>query len=275
VAFQQREVIMQYYIHFKGGKLYYTDSGEGKAVVLIHGYLESSEIWKGFAEKLSEHFRVISLDLPGHGNSTLYGECLTMEFLATAVKGLIDTLDLRKIFLAGHSLGGYVTLAFLEKYPDRLAGYSLFHSHPFADTPEVIKKREREISIVRSGRKFLIYPENVSRMFADKNLSRFPDALQHAKDIASRLSESGIIGVLNGMIVRPSRLSVMEAGKVPCLWILGRNDNYISCDQVCSRVRLPENANVHILENSGHLGFIEDEETALRLVVDFIEGLDD
>jgi len=266
---------MQYYIHYKGGKIYYSDTGTGKPIVLLHGYLESSEIWKRFAVRLSQTFRVIAVDLPGHGNSTLFSECHTMEFLATAVKGLIDALDIRKVFMTGHSLGGYVTLAFLEQYPENLTGYSLFHSHPFSDTPEVIKKREREISIVRSGRKFLIYPDNISLMFSNKNLPRFPEALQHAKDVASKLSDEGIIAVLNGMMVRPSRLSVMEAGKVPCLWILGRYDNYISCDQIQSRVKLPLNAQVRVLENAGHLGFIEEEDNAFSLMVDFIEQLQD
>jgi pimeloyl-ACP methyl ester carboxylesterase len=264
---------MKYYIHCQGGKLYYADSGEGDTVVLIHGYLESSESWNGFAEKLAQKFRVMSEDLPGHGQSPIFGECHTMEFLALLVRDLLDSLNIKKVFLTGHSLGGYISLAFLEYFPDRLTGYSLFHSHPFADTPEVIKKREREITIVRSGRKFLIYPENVSRMFADDNLVKFKEALQRAKDIASRLSDEGIIAVLNGMISRPSRLSVMEAGRVPCLWILGKYDKYISCEQVKEKVRLPANARLHILENSGHLGFIEEEENTLKLLTGFIDGL--
>ena len=265
---------MKYYIVYNGGKIYYSDLGEGgDTIVLLHGYLESSDIWNGFAKKLAQKFRVISVDLPGHGNSTVYGECHSMEFLATMLKGLLDTLNIKRIFLTGHSLGGYISLAFLELYPDRLKGYSLFHSHPFADTPEVIQKREREIKIVKSGRKFLIYPENVSKMFAEKNLERFREELQHLKDNASRLSDEGIIAVLNGMIGRPSRLAVMERGKVPCLWILGKYDNYISCEAVQAKVRLPENARLIVLEKTGHLGFIEEEEESLGVMVDFIEGL--
>lgn len=264
---------MNNYIHCQGGKLYYTDSGEGDTIVLIHGYLESSASWNGFAEKLAKRFRVISVDLPGHGQSPIFGECHTMDFLALLIRDLLDNLNIRKVFLTGHSLGGYISLAFLEHYPDRLTGYSLFHSHPFADTPEVIKKREREIIVVKAGKKFLIYPENVSRMFAEVNLVKFREALQRSKDIASRLSDEGIIGVLNGMISRPSRLSVMEAGKVPCLWILGKYDNYISCERVKEKVRLPANARLQILENTGHLGFIEEEERTLKLLSDFINGL--
>jgi pimeloyl-ACP methyl ester carboxylesterase len=264
---------MKKYIHFMGGKLYYSDTGEGNPVVLLHGYLESSEVWNAFAEKLSRRYRVISMDLPGHGHSTIFGESHSMEFMATLIKGLLDSLDIKKIFLTGHSLGGYVALAFLELFPEQLKGYCLFHSHPLADTPEVILKREREIKVVKSGRKFLIYPENISKMFADENLERLKEAVQQLKDIASRLSDEGIIAVLNGMITRPSRVKIMEKATVPCLWILGRHDKYISCDSVLEKVRVPSNARLFILEKSGHLGFIEEEETSLRIVTDFIEKL--
>lgn len=110
-------------------------------------------------------------------------------------------------------------------------------------------------------------------MYADKNLERLRNELQRSKDIASRLSDEGIVAVLKGMMMRPSRVAVMESGKIPCLWILGRYDSYISCDSVLSRVSLPSNARVVILENSGHLGFIEEKERSLREMVKFIETL--
>jgi pimeloyl-ACP methyl ester carboxylesterase len=264
---------MKYYIYYNGGKIYYSDSGEGKTIILLHGYLESSEIWDGFAEKLASNFRVICIDLPGHGRSTVYSDCHSMEFMAKAVKGFIDTMNLRDIFLAGHSLGGYVTLAFLELFPEMLNSYCLFHSQPFADTAETIQKREREIQIVRSGKKFLMYPGNVSMMYAPQNLDRMKDAVQRSKDIAAGLSDEGIIAVLNGMIIRPSRLSVMEKGIVPCLWILGKTDCYIPCEAMQKRVKLPSNAKLVVLQNSGHLGFIEEEILSVKTVSDFVSGI--
>jgi pimeloyl-ACP methyl ester carboxylesterase len=264
---------MKYYILFNGGKIYYSDSGQGETVVLLHGYLESSEIWNGVAKKLSIKFRVISIDLPGHGLSKVYGDCHTMEFLASTVKGLLDCLQIKRVFLIGHSLGGYVALAFLELYPDMLGGYCLFHSHPFADTPETIEKREKEIKIVKSGKKYLLYPENISKMYATKNLEKFREEVQRSKDIAATIRDEGIIAVLNGMIARPSRLSVIEKGKVPCLWIFGELDNYISGETVRSKVRLPENARVVTLENSGHMGFVEEEELSVKIITEFITGL--
>lgn len=264
---------MKYYVHYSGGKIYYSDSGEGQPVILLHGYLESSEIWAGFASKLSRSFRVITVDLPGHGLSSIYQECNTMDFLAAAVKGLMDCLHITKLFLAGHSLGGYITLAFLEHFPEMLRGYCLFHSHPFADSQETIQKREQEIRFVRAGKKYLIYPENVSKMFATVNLKKFEDSIQHCKDIASKIRDEGIIAVLNGMILRPSRLAVMENGKIPCLWILGRQDNYIQPDTVKNKVRLPPNAKLVILEYSGHMGFIEEEDLSVKIMTDFVSEL--
>lgn len=264
---------MKYYIHHNGGKIYYSDSGQGRPVVLLHGYLESSEIWGSFAEKLASVCRVISVDLPGHGLSKTYGDSHSMEFMASALKSLIDSLNLGKIFLTGHSLGGYVTLAFAELYPGSLSGFCLFHSHPFSDTPETIQKREREINLVRSGKKYLLYPGSISMMFARENISKFSDALQHSKDIAAGLTDEGIIAVLNGMMIRPSRIHVMEKGDIPYLWILGRKDEYISCESSQAKVKTPSGCRVEILENSGHMGFVEEEEKSLELIISFIDGL--
>lgn len=256
-----------------GGRIHYSDSGNGRIIVLLHGYLESAEVWNGFGEKLSLEFRVISVDLPGCGLSDVYGEVHSMEFMARAIKELIESLGIKKVFLTGHSLGGYVALAFLELFPDYLSGYCLFHSQPFSDSAEALDKRKREIEIVRSGKKNLMYPDNVIRMFAPSNLEKFSSALQRSKDIASNIPGDGIIAVLNGMMIRPSRVSFMEEGRVPCLWILGSMDSYIPCNIIQSKVNLPSNAKTVILKESGHLGFIEEEDLSLKIVTEFVKKI--
>ena len=265
--------ILNMFFSYKKGRIHYTDSGSGKEIILLHGYLESSEVWNGFAEKLQSQFRIISIDLPGCGLSDVYGEVHSMEFMATVIKELIDSLKLKKVFMTGHSLGGYVTLAFLELFPDQLSGYCLLHSQPFPDTPAALEKRRREIEIVKVGKKNLMYPDNVIRMFATSNLVKFSNALQKSKDIASQIPGEGIIAVLNGMMIRPSRLSFMEKGNVPCLWILGLMDNYIPCEHIQTMVNLPFNARLVVLKNSGHMGFIEEEKLAVKTVSDFVSSL--
>jgi pimeloyl-ACP methyl ester carboxylesterase len=264
---------MKKYIHFRGKKIFYSELGSGQVLILLHGYLETADVWDGLAGKLSETYRVIVIDLPGHGDSDIYEEVHGMKFIATVIEGLMNTLGIDRSFLIGHSLGGYAALAFVEFFPGRLTGYCLFHSHPFADTSEIIQKREREILIVKAGRKFLVYPDNVKRMFANSNIVKMPDALEKSKKIASSISAEGIVAVLKGMMERPSRLNVMEAGAVPCLWILGSMDNYIPCDQMREKVRLPSNAELVILSGSGHLGFIEEEERSAEVITNFITKL--
>jgi pimeloyl-ACP methyl ester carboxylesterase len=264
---------MESYFRYGTGKIHYSDQGKGKVIVLLHGYLETAEIWRSFAGKLAANFRVITIDLPGHGSSDIFGEVHTMEFMADVICGLVKDLGIKKIFLTGHSLGGYVTLAFAELYNDMLSGYCLFHSHPFPDSEEALKKREREIRLVEAGKKDLMYPDNVSRMYAAINLQKFSEALQQSENIASEIPGEGIIAVLRGMIKRPSRVSVMESGKVPCLWILGAMDNYIDCVQIQTKVHLPDNATVVVLQDSGHMGFIEEEEISLSAVKSFIVKL--
>lgn len=118
-----------------------------------------------------------------------------------------------------------------------------------------------------------MYPENVVRMFAPSNLEKFADEVGRSKEIASRIPGDGIIAVLNGMMMRPSRLSFMEQSMVPCLWILGKMDNYIPCEEIQSQVNLPSNARKIILSKSGHMGFIEEQEHAVREFIEFVNSL--
>ena len=136
-------------IQFEGVRIYYTVRGKGRPIVLLHGYLEGGEVWDPLAEKLEEDYLIISPDLPGHGESGVKGEVHTMEFLASAVREVIRDAGEKRVVMVGHSLGGYVTLAFVELYPEMLSGYVLFHSHPHADTPEAIARPERRTLCIR------------------------------------------------------------------------------------------------------------------------------
>lgn len=254
------------------GLISYKDQGEGDVIVLLHGYLESSEIFRSFASILAVNFRVITVDIPGHGKSEILREVHSMEFVASVVNELITSLNVGSIFLTGHSLSGYIALAFAELYPEKLNGYCLFHSHPFADSPEALSKRQREIMLVRAGKKDLMYADNVSRMYADKNLKKFSKSLERSKTIASAISGEAIIAILRGMMERPSRVNVMEKGIVPCLWILGAMDNYINCGTMQNKIVLPANAHLVILKESGHMGFIEEEERSAEVIREFIDS---
>jgi pimeloyl-ACP methyl ester carboxylesterase len=264
---------MENYFYFRDKRIHYTDTGKGEIILLVHGYLESAMVWKNLSDKLSKKFKIIAIDLPGHGQSEVFTEENSMEFMALIIKELLDFRGISKVFLTGHSLGGYVTLAFLELFPERLSGYCLFHSHPLADSTETKEKREREIKLVTENRKDEIYPVSINRMFAESNLEILQESVRKSMDIASQISPGGMIFVLRAMMARPVRVSLIEKGIVPCLWILGKLDNHISFESILQRVNLPSNAEVVLLENSGHMGFVEEEELSIKAIREFVEKL--
>lgn len=251
-------------------KIHYTERGTGLPLILLHGYLESCEIWDGFATKLAENFHVLAVDLPGHGKSESLGEVNRMEKMAEAVYILTEKLGLSNFFLAGHSLGGYVVMAFVELFPEKLRGFSLFYSHPLADTPETREKRLREIELIRQNKKELICNVNIPNAFATKNLEILKEKVDFAKQIGIKTPDDGIIATLKGMMGRTDRTVLLENTKLPFLWVLGKLDNYIPFDGIQQKVKLPENGHLAILENSGHQGFLEEEARSLEIFDEFI-----
>jgi pimeloyl-ACP methyl ester carboxylesterase len=260
-------------IPFKSIQVNIQDMGQGLPIVLLHGYLLSSEAWGGFAGELAQHHRVVAIDIPGHGASGVLGETHTMEMMADAVAHVLEAMQIGKCILIGHSMGGYIALAFLGKYPDRLLAFSLFHSTPFADTDEKKANRDREIAMVREGKRETLYNVNIPKMFADDNLPDMKNEIEMAKGIAQRTKSEGIIALLEGMKSRPDQLSLLRKTEIPFLLVLGKKDNYIPYDIVSEKMGIPRNITKLILENSGHMGFVEEKEKSVLGVLRFINEL--
>jgi pimeloyl-ACP methyl ester carboxylesterase len=257
-------------IIYKNTKIRFSENGNGKCVVLLHGYLESLEIWNGFADELAKKFRVIAIDLPGHGDSGTFSGSASVQQMAEAVKAVLDSLKIEKSVIFGHSMGGYAMLAFAESWPERVAGISLFHSISWADLPEKREARDREIELVKQGKKNLIYNVNVPKGFANDNLEKFKTEVEWAKIIASKTSDDGIIAALNAMKARPDRTSVLEKIDVPVFFAIGKKDNYIPVEKIMALTVLPKHKYVSVFENSGHMGFIEEKNFAVDEMDQFL-----
>lgn len=251
-------------------RIFYTDDGSGKTIVLLHGYLESLEIWNSFYKILAKEYRVLRFDIPGHGESEIISEHHTMEILASNISKALKKLEVKKCFMIGHSMGGYVTLMFHKLYPEQLSGFSLYHSHPFADTEETKNKRTREINLVKEGKKDLIAKTNIPNAFADTNLNKFQEDISHAIQIALNTPAEGIIANLKAMMNRPDLSESLANTQLPFLYIVGEKDNYIDFKTVVSRVKLPENSSFCVLKKSGHMGFIEEKEKSIKCIDSFL-----
>jgi len=257
-------------IPFKSSQIFYTDKGRGNTVVLLHGYLETNHIWDGFADELAKNFRVIAIDIPGHGKSGKISEIHTMDLMAEAADTVIKSLEIDKVFVIGHSMGGYVALAYLAKYLHKLSGVCLFHSTPFPDSEEKKANRNREIEIIKQGKQDLLFTANPSKGFADDNLERLKDKVEWAQKIAAQSPAEGIIALLEGMKIRPDRQELLKETSTPILYILGKKDNYIPFDVMYPVAKRSPKGEILSLENSGHMGFIEEPGICLDVLKSFI-----
>jgi pimeloyl-ACP methyl ester carboxylesterase len=247
---------MKNFIDFRGKKIYFQASGKGPAIVLLHGFLESGEVWKSFARRLSDSFQVITIDLPGHGQSEYTGPVAAMDDMAEAVRHVLKSLNISSCLMVGHSMGGYVTLAFAEKYPRIIKGLVLFHSQAGADSHETQIARERTIALVKKDHQSFI-KNFIPDLFDPSNMKKFAKEIEILKEMAQKTSKEGLIAALEGMKMRPDRQHVLLNSKMPVLFIIGKNDSRIPMEVVIPQTLLPEHSEMLLLDHVGHMGFIE------------------
>ncbi len=253
--------------------LHVCDSEQGDhCLVLLHGYLESLLVWEEFVPLLYKHVRVVTLDLPGHGISEVKGDVHTMEYLADTVAAGLQALGIARCTAVGHSMGGYVALALLERHPDMLDGIVLLSSTPNADTPEKAENRRREIALVRAGKKDALARVAPAAGFAPDNRTRLKDAIEDLVEQIFITEDEGIIALLGGMIERPDRNDLLRKSPVPQLFIFGRQDSYIAAETAEALTAAHSQAQVVWLANSGHMGFLEEPEATAQALLEFVAG---
>ena len=257
------------YINFKEGKIAYTSSGKGRAVVLLHGFLGSADIWEETKNALAKYFRVICIDLPGHGESNCFGYIHNMDLMAEAVKAVMNKLRFKKYVVVGHSMGGYAALAFAELFPDCVRGLCLFHSTAYADSEQ--KKRERSKAIKAVKNNYSIYVRaTIKNLFATKNLKYHRKEILFTQQIARKTPKQGVVDALEGMKDRPNRDMILHFAKYPILFIIGKYDNILPMQSLLDQAALVKYKHVLLLENSGHMGFLEQPDTCVKTLKRFI-----
>jgi pimeloyl-ACP methyl ester carboxylesterase len=255
-------------LSFKGGTISFESTGQGSALVLLHGFLESKDIWKDFSNQLSPRYKVVCIDLPGHGLSSNFGYHHSMELMAEAVMAVLKHLKIRRFFLLGHSMGGYVSMALAEKYPDQIKGLCLFHSTADNDSEQKKKERLKVIKVVQRDKAIFIR-EAVPNLF-NRELKPYRQGIAKISSIASKMSVQGIIASLEGMRQRANREIVLKFAPYPVLYLIGKSDKLLSWEKLVEECALCENAEYILLENSAHMGFIEEKEKSLDAILNFL-----
>ncbi|MBE9488547.1 MAG: alpha/beta hydrolase [Bacteroidetes bacterium] len=266
------DILKQQFALANDTALRFVDSEKGeKVVVFIHGYLETADIWEEIMTIMSKDYRVISFDIPGHGISETRHKIHSMEYIADTMNALLEQLKIEKCSVIGHSMGGYVAMAFARKYSEKTEKVVLFHSTPESDTPEKKLNRDREIKIISSGKKELLSKSNPGKSFAPENRRKYFDIIDDLSRGIIETDDDGIIALLKGMEERVSSNDIAENLAERLMFLFGKHDEYIPAEYANKLIEQFPKANVKWLENSGHMGIFENRDEAINAIEEFIE----
>ncbi len=255
-------------LKYKGIDVFYTDEGKGRAILLLHGFLENSKMWNEFVTPLSKKNRVITIDLLGHGKTGCLGYIHSMELMAEVVEILLNHLKIRKSIFIGHSMGGYVSLAFAEKHPDNVKGLCLLNSTASADTPEKKLNRDRGIKAVKQNHKTFVRL-GVLNLFSPKNQNIFSTEIKSLIKECLTTPLQGIVAALEGMKIREDREVLLHFSPYKKMMIIGKSDPALNYEALISQI---QNTNVEIIEfEGGHMSFIENKTECLNAIMHFVE----
>lgn len=259
---------MEKSLYFKNTKVSFTDSGKGPVVVLLHGFLENKTMWKNLIPQISSRNRVLAIDLLGHGKTDCLGYVHSMEMMAETIYFVLKTLKIRKITLIGHSMGGYVSLAFAEKKPTMIRGLCLLNSSSKEDDSERKKIRTRAIQLVKKDFRAMIRMSFMN-LFGEKNSALFKTEVNLALEEALKTPMQGYIACQEGMKNRPKRTNVLHQNHFKKLFIAGEQDPILPIKQATKEAKTT-NSKIVIL-SGGHMSHIENKTRLMSALNAFIK----
>jgi len=255
---------------YKNTQISYTDTGKGTAVVLLHGFLENKTMWDVYVSELSKKNRIITIDLLGHGETESLGYVQTMEENADVVNAVLSRLKIRKAILVGHSMGGYVALAFAELHPEKIKGLVLLNSTSKEDSPERKKNRDRAIKAVKKDYETFIRL-SIANLFSEENREILINEIEAVKIQALKTPLQGIVASLEGMKIRKDREFLLHTTSYPKLLILGKKDPVLNYEENLEQIK---STDVELVTfGDGHMSSIENREELLVVLADFFKKI--
>ncbi len=253
--------------------LAHTQTGTGTMpLVFIHGFCENQSIWKDFVPHFYQKHSVITLDLGGFGESkNLLPQPCSIEALAEQVAHLFFSLNVTQAKIVAHSLGGYVSLALAEKYPQLIERLCLFHSTALADSPEKQVVRNKVIDFVQKVGVSSYIESFVSPLFYTKRLAELSEKVKFLEEIGKQTPLETILAVVAAMRDRKDRLEVVKNADFPILYIIGKDDGAVSFESYQEQLQANARIQSLILEETGHMGMFERPAECLAAIKHFID----
>jgi pimeloyl-ACP methyl ester carboxylesterase len=258
----------------RDSKIYYKIEGNEikGTVVLLHGFLGNLEVWNTLIPFFTEDYRVIRIDLPGHGKTATTKETIGMGFTAEMVIAVLLRENITCAHFIGHSMGGYVGLEVLNKKSELVKSLTLFNSTAKSDNAQ--KKKDRLLAVKVFDRTPSVFINAaIENLFYEPNLKRFPEDVKALQQIALQTPIQGAQASLRGMSKRENHVSLIRETNKPVQIIAGRFDNTVKYDSILEQI---ENSKIKLVTlESGHMGYIESFLESKNALLNFINTCDE
>jgi pimeloyl-ACP methyl ester carboxylesterase len=249
--------------------------GSGEVLMLVHGFGESGDIWDLQREALSKDWRLLIPDLPGSGGSTLpeAGD-FELEDHARCLLHILDREGIAACTMVGHSMGGYITLAFAESFPERLNAMGLFHSTALPDDEERKALRLRAIDFMERHGAGPFLREAIPNLYAQGFRERHPlEVDRHVEGSVLNLGARALVSYYKAMMRRPDRRNVLSGLGNPVLMVAGEEDKTIILKDALSQSALPNECHLHVWPGVAHMGMREAPDKTRKILSGFMDEL--
>jgi 3-oxoadipate enol-lactonase len=241
----------------RGIEIAYTDEGAGTTVVMLHGFPFNRTMWSEQAESLRGAWRVVAPDLRGHGETTVTDGPATMEELADDLAALLDELNIERAVIAGLSMGGYVALAFVRKYAERVRALVLADTRAQADTDEA--RHTREVNAQRALKDGMheIADVMLPKLLTQETSERNTEVLARVREMILGTNPRGAAAALRGMALRRDQTDLLPEISMPTLIIVGSEDSITPpADAEAMHAKI-KGSRLVMIEGAGHVSNIE------------------
>jgi len=256
-------------LNFGGADCYYRVEGRGKALMLVHGFIEDGGMWDGLVDILKKDYKLIVPDLPGFGKSSLLKSDISMDWYAEYLWEILKVEKINKLMLLGHSMGGYITLSFAGKHSEMLAGFGLLNSHCFEDSPEKKKNRLKGISFIKEhGTHFFVselYNSIFHESFKKKNKKLIADLIGKAQ----KYTPQAVMSANAAMMNRHDKSEVLKNAQVPVLFINGKQDESAPIILTLKQASYPAIADFRLFDNCKHMSVFERKTEVVKSIKAF------
>jgi pimeloyl-ACP methyl ester carboxylesterase len=265
-------------LQIAGKKIFYRVFGERKPAMLLHGFGETGEVWNHQIGILKSHFKLIVPDLPGTGESEMVRD-MSMGGMAEVINAIFEEeAENTKVseaapVLIGHSMGGYVTLAYVKLHPGSLRGFGLFHSTAFADNNDKKEVRKKGIDFIRQHGAFEFLKSSVPNLFSPTSKAEKSELIDVFIRGLNNFSASALVSYYEAMMQRPDTTDLLKVTSLPVLFVIGKYDTPVPMEDTLKQTHLPEKSYIHILHQSGHMGMLEEPDTSTHILKKFLDEI--